>query len=355
MTRKKLSSSVKKKLRDPIWQSIGVFLAFISLLTTILISSLLSSPSQQSPKRIVISSQTSQNLTDFPEPVSQRTRVLIDNKEERDLRLFVFYIEYKGNEPVRPSDFDIPLRGRIPSNRKLVGVQKSSNVEAPLRFDKEKGRLDRTDQPPINFEVEVLDEHTFQIKPLLMNPREWLAIEIYTAATKDSPLSPNTAGEKYEALSKEVNWSCHVAGVQCPSPLDFDLDLGNVWGVNDPWYLQVYIMHTGRSVYSILFFSIVSLLMMVLLAKASGLQKASPIIQIVLFSIGIASSIASAEVISQWLFPEWFDLGQPVYAWVIFWSNLSIIIVLALVAIWKRKSQKARVRRTVQQDAAVES
>jgi hypothetical protein len=342
MTRTNLSSSIKKKLRDPIWQFVGVILAFISLLTPLIIASLLSSPTKQIPNRIIMSSETSKYLTDFSEPVSKRMRVLIDNKEERDLRLFVFRIEYKGNAPVRSADFEIPIRGRIPSNRKLVSVQKASNLEGPTRFNKETGHFERDKKPSINFEVEILDEHSFQIKPTLMNPGEWLGIEIYTATADNSNSVPITdSAEKYRILSSEVTWSCHVAGVECPGTLDLGIDFDYL-GFNAPWYLQVYVTHEGWSVYAILLFSIMSLLSMVLLAKAAGLQEANAITQILLFSIAIASSITSAEVAADWLFPDLLDIGQPILAWVIFWLNISAIIVLAIVAIWRKKRKAVR-------------
>ncbi|MDT5060206.1 MAG: hypothetical protein QOH63_665 [Acidobacteriota bacterium] len=298
----------------------------------------------------MISSETSKYLTDFSEPVGKRMRVLVDNKEQRDLRLFIFRIEYKGNVPVRSADFEMPIQARIPSNRKLVGVQKSPDVEGPLRFNKKTRDFVRETKPPINFEVEILDEHSFQIKPILMNSGEWLGIEIYTAAAEGTDsVIPADSVEKYKTLSSEISWSCHVAGVECPGTWDLDVDF-DYWGFNAPWYLQVNVTHRGWSVYAILLFSIISLLLMVLLARASGWQTVSPIIQIVLFSMAIALSISSAEVAADWLFPNLFYDGQPVYAWVIFWLDVSAIIVLAVVAIWKRKRKIARLRRPVQQD-----
>lgn len=264
-------------------------------------------------------------------------RFLVDNKEYHDLRLFVFRIEYKGKDPVRATDFEMPIRVRIPVTRKLIGVQKATNLEGPLRFNKETRDLVRDTKPPINFEVEILDDHSFQIKPVLMNPGEWLGVEIYTASAEGVTSSPPTDSiEKYKSLSSEISWSCHVAGVECPSTENLDDDF-DYFGFNAPWYLQVSIAHEGWSVYAILLFSVISLLLMVLLAKASGLQRINPIIQIILFSIAAVLSISSAEVIADWLLPNLFYEGQPIYAWIIFWLNISAIIVLAIAAAWKRK------------------
>ena len=98
---------------------------------------------------------------------------MLDGNEERALHLFILRIEYKGDEAIRSGNFERPIRGTIPDNRKLVAVQKSPNLEGPMRFNKKTGTVARDDHPPINFEVELLDRHTFEIKPLLINQGEW--------------------------------------------------------------------------------------------------------------------------------------------------------------------------------------
>jgi len=40
--------------------------------------------------RLIFSSDTAKDLTDFPEAVSKRLQIFVDGKEERDLRLFIF-------------------------------------------------------------------------------------------------------------------------------------------------------------------------------------------------------------------------------------------------------------------------
>lgn len=94
--------------------------------------------------------------------------------------------------------------------------------------------------------------------------------------------------------------------------------------------------------YFIVLFTIVNLLLMVILGKTARLHEAMPLIQVVLFSLAVASSIASAEIAADWLFPDsvfgiLLDLGQPLYAYIIFWLNVSIIIGLAAIPILKKK------------------
>jgi hypothetical protein len=354
MNKRNLTDSLKKKLRDPIWQFFGVLLALITLLSSLIIAYLVFPTGRSTPSRVMIATETAKDLTDFPEPVSKRMRFLIDDKEERDLRLFIYRIEYKGDQPIRSWDFEKPMRGTIPTTRKLVAVQTSPNLEGPLRVDRETGRAERDTKPPINFEVSIIDPQTFEIKPVLMNPGEWFGIEIYTSAQDSdnsklpAPTPPDQA-EKTRRLHSEISWSCHVAGVQCPGQWDFGLDF-EFLGTDAPWFLQISVDHEGWAVYVIVLFTVVNLLLMVLLAKTARLGEARPAIQVILFSLAIASSLASAEVATDWLFPDRilgvvFDLGQPLFAYTIFWLNVSIIIGLAAISILKKK--RVRRRRSV--------
>jgi hypothetical protein len=182
-----------------------------------------------------------------------------------------------------------------------------------------------------------------------MNPGEWLGIEIYTAAADEtSPKAPADPVEKYKVLSSEVTWSCHVAGVECPAHYDLDIDFDYL-GLNEPSFLQVSINHQGWGVYFILFFTVVRLILQVLLAKSAGLHKSAPVIQLFLFSIAIALSMAASEVASDWLitdrvFGVELDFGQPIYAYILFWVNAAVIVLLAVISIWRRSRKMSRLR-----------
>ena len=125
MRRRNLSESLKKKLRDPAWQFVGVVIMTIALIGPIVLSVRKSSSQYElEASRLGIYLDTHNVLTDFLEPVGTRTRVLVDGKEEEDLKQFVYLLEYRGDHPLRLSDFGFPLHGRIPANRKIIAVQK---------------------------------------------------------------------------------------------------------------------------------------------------------------------------------------------------------------------------------------
>lgn len=300
----------------------------------------------------MISSQTSQELTDVPASVSKRMQILIDGKEEKGLRLYIFRLEYKGQQPIRPNDFEIPLRGHISNNRKLLVVQKSTTLEGPYKFDRVSERRVRDEHAPVHFEVNLLDDHNFEIKPLLMNPGEWTGVEIYTSAAEPTNYSaPKDSTEKYKELSSEITWSCHIANVECPGTLDLERDF-EFLGLNEPSFLQVHVLHQGWSVYAIVVFTIVNLVVLVLLSVTAGFKKLATSLQLTMFCCGIALSLASAEVLADWLLPyRLFGMKvfeeQPLYAWVIFWGYISVILALLVISIMRSKRQKRPPRKRI--------
>ncbi len=181
-----------------------------------------------------------------------------------------------------------------------------------------------------------------------MNPGEWLGVEIYTSATEGNYTAPKDSTEKYKELSSEVTWSCHVANVECPGQIDLQRDYDYA-GFDQPSFLEVYVMHQGWSVYFIALFTIINLIVLVLLAKTAGFQNFAAWLQLLLFALGIASSVASAEIMADWLLPfrvfgvRLFD-EQPIYAWIIFWTNNLIMVALLAISLLRRRKTKRRQR-----------
>jgi hypothetical protein len=346
MKRSKLTTRLKAILRDPMWQTFGVLLAFLVLFIPLMIAYFNSSNPHFNTNRIVVSNKTAKDLTDIPEAIKNRMQVLIDRKEEYDLHFITEQIQNKGNQPIRSSDFETPLRGSVPTNRKLFVVQKSTTAEGPLVFDKDTGTVEHENRPQIDFEIKLLDEHTFEIKPVLMNPGEWMTVEIYTVAAHDvTKGSSETKQPPSVSPYSEVKWSCHVAGAICPDKIDIDFDYGSL-GVSKYSFLHVSVEHEGWSVYFVLLFSVLSILSHFTLAKAARLQNSTFAVQLILLSLAIILSIASADVAADWLYPRLFEgyIDQPIYAWILFWLNVAAIIALTVIAIVKRKSRKSRVR-----------
>jgi hypothetical protein len=312
MTQIKLLDILKKKLRDPIWQAIGALLALVGLFVPFFIgSSTNNSPnplSSPDSKEVMIYSTTSKSLINFPETLSARTRLFIDGKEEQDVKLYIYFIEYKGVNPLRKGDFEVPIRGSVPQDRKIITVQKSLDPTGPLKLDKESGSIREERAAPIDFDVSLKDQHNFEIKPMLMNPGEWFKVEIYTSArlpdTKaaKSPVTMNTPDKKVSSqnLSSEITWSCRIADIKCPAP--FRLELDHIRFNEVPWFLQFQIRHYGWAIYFMVFFTVLNVILLLILAKSARVIQPMSVKEILIFSLGVVSSLAVSEILADWLF-----------------------------------------------------
>jgi hypothetical protein len=331
---------VVQRSKSPVWNSIAALAAIIGIAIPFVVGYIVGFRTKPvGPNRLIIDSDTQKFLIEFPGSVSARTRILIDGKEEQDLRLFVYRVQYKGSKPLRPDDFEEPLRGVLSSDRKLIAVQRASNLEGPRRYDEQTHRSDRDPAPPINFEARIVDGQHFEIKPLLMNPGEWFGIEMYTSsAGAATPVKPS---DQYDVLRREITWSCHVAEVVCPASLDLNLDLGDV-GFNKPWYLLVFIYHFGAGVYVLALLTTINLLTLVILARATQLRHWGVVTQLLLLAIAVPLSLFSGEASVHWIIDEYPFNIEPVWGLqAVFWINVALIVFLSGRAIFsKRKNHR---------------
>src|SRR6266571_585972 len=104
------TSTLKKVITNPAWAS--VFVAIIAVAVTIVIHLLNSSKSQNETfeNKVMVYSTTDKTLTDFPSAVAGRTRILIDGKDEKNVKFYEYIIDYHGDHPLRTSDFETPIR-----------------------------------------------------------------------------------------------------------------------------------------------------------------------------------------------------------------------------------------------------
>jgi hypothetical protein len=339
MSRKRPWKWVVEKSKSPVWNSIAAVVGIVSIAIPFVIGYMVGFRSKPvGPNRLIVESETQKALIEFPGNVSARTRILIDGKEEQELRLFVYRVQFKGNRPLRPNDFEEPLRGNLPSDRKLIAVQKASNLEGPRLYDEQTRRSSRDPAPPINFEARILDAQHFEIKPFLMNPGEWFGIEMYTSA--NGTATQVNSSEQYDALSHEISWSCHVAEIKCPASLDLNLDLGDL-GFNKPWYLQIFIYHYGGGVYVLALLTTVNLLVLVALARATRLRRSRAMIQFLLLGIAVPLSFFSGEVSVHWIIDEYpFNMEQEWGIQALFWVNVALIVLLSSVAIFTKRMKR---------------
>lgn len=301
----------------------------------------------------------SKTLTDVPKTVAARTRVLIDDKDEKDVRFFEYIVDYQGNHPLLKADFEAPIRARVPENRKIIAIQRSEeSLSVPSRIDKN-GHTGQAGEPQVAFEAQVTDQRTFEIKPMLMNPNDWFRVEVYTSAVfqeaklktpADKSTGEATGGQGVYPSNSEINWSCRIAGVSCPAGLYDSLDLAKLSRANSSSApFNPSITHSGWSIYFIILFTNFNLIFVLLLARRGRVARARPVTRMILFVFVVSLSMAIGEILASWLidgtglsFP-WSDspslsLQDPVATVLVF---IDLILVLLLAADAARQRSNA--------------
>lgn len=88
-------------LRDPLWQSVGVVLAFV---VSFLIYSL-----QRQQKKLSYAVLTANRLLTVREEIAGKIQVLYDGQPAKDLCLLVIQLHNSGNTPIATSDYERPI------------------------------------------------------------------------------------------------------------------------------------------------------------------------------------------------------------------------------------------------------
>lgn len=341
MNWKNFSRNLKYKLRDPMWQFVGVVVAIVGVIIAVWLAPHPPETSAKSSRLRIYAAPGHKNLTDFPNTVAARTRILIDGKEEKDVEYFVYIFDYEGDRPIRAADFELPIQGVVAKNRKILGVRQSFDknyLQTPMRLDK-RGQLQFADEPQIPCEIQQTDQQTVQIKPMLMNSGDWFRVEFYTSALPadenkaSASSSPTTEAET--ALSQDMSWSCRIAGIKCPASEErSELNIATGLESDSSNLLDVSISeYRGWAVYFIVLFTILNLLLMIGLAKQTRVVRISAAQQMILFAVAVFLSMAVAEISADWIFNDHALKSQPIAATVLLSIDVGVLILLALDAV----------------------
>lgn len=336
MKRPNLGKRLFDIVRDP---AVATLLGVISILSAIAIAYItFPSPPPRKDNTLRLFPESSQELTDLLSRVGSQTKVLIDGKEQKNLRLNVYLFDYDGEQPLRPSDFAEPLVGKLPAGRRIVAIQKSSDQKGPLRFTSDSVEFEPS--PPLNFEAKSPDPQTCQISPLLMNPHEWFRVEVYTSSQDSATESPQAQGKtKLEeqarvSLYGDITWSCRIAGVVCsadrlprytPSRLEI------------PDFLRADSSLSGWAVYFVVMFNALNLLLIGMLMRAVS-QKPSTIKYAMIIAVAATTSIVFSDGLTLWISEGENPLTQPNIA------RLFYVIHILLLAwlVYRAKRKKRR-------------
>jgi hypothetical protein len=310
-----------------------------------------SSPTPLSNDRLMIYATASKRMSNFSEALRPSVNILINGQEEQDVKLFIYIVEFKanGDRALVAQDFNQPISGSVPADRKIIAVLRSSDTQRPVRVDAGGGMEDNV-SPPLEFTATREGDQTFKIEPpSLMNSGDWFKVEIYTAARTDAQTPPAPMSSKHgghQKAEKEITWACHVKNVQCPA--EFTLDLNRPRLNESMWFLRVRVNHHGWAIYFIIIFALVNLIALLQLAKKAGIVESSKVgkgqpfslREILLISVAFVLSLSVAEVAADKLFNGSGLDRQPHIAWVVWVINLLCFFGLIVV----RKLTQRRVK-----------
>lgn len=120
-------------LRDPIWQFLGVVVAFAALLLTILLFRM-----QRDQKKISYEVISSRALVSASDEVKGRIQVLFDGMPVKDVSLVILKICNAGNIPILSTEYDRPITFYFGHGSKILDVEildmMPDNIKASIKI-----------------------------------------------------------------------------------------------------------------------------------------------------------------------------------------------------------------------------
>ncbi len=124
-------------LRDPIWQFLGVIVAIVGLMLTILLFKL-----QRDRKKISYTVISSKPMVSVSDEVKDRVQILFDDGPVNDVSLVVLKFCNSGSMPILSTEYDRPITLSFGKGSKVLDVEIlsmiPSNIKTSVKIDSEK-------------------------------------------------------------------------------------------------------------------------------------------------------------------------------------------------------------------------
>lgn len=289
--------TIGEKLRDPIWQSVGVFIALISVMLPFILGSVNSENSgsgeeSESESKLIVTQISGRDLIDFPDGIRDRTRLLIDGREAKSVKFHRFMIINQNSNPILPSDFIEPLVVSVSEKRQIITIQSNKADEFSHGGSYEHYLARQSIESFVESDWSELNSNTYKLKPLLLNPGDGLEITIYT-----SPISDTVDTVDFEQI--DFQWTCRIINVKCPSSLD--LPTPPEPQTQNP-LLAVQIYHTGWAIYGFIGLMVVFFVSTILLAGQSKRIQNIDYFSLFIVVINLLLAASTAEIVTDWYF-----------------------------------------------------
>jgi hypothetical protein len=149
-------------IRDPFWQFIGVILALIAIIATIVIFYF-----QRQKKSLAYEIQTNTPVLTISEQVAGKVKVLYEDKPIKNAQLIVIKLINNGNQPITSNDYERNFSCTFGVNSKIL----SSEIIEPTPEEL---------KPKLS-----VNENQIVLEALLLNEKDFLVIKTLVADFKD--------------------------------------------------------------------------------------------------------------------------------------------------------------------------
>lgn len=143
-------------LKDPVWQFIGVLVAVIALIATVIIY-LIDRP----VKRLQVQILSNSPLISVNTDISSQIQILYKDKPVQTLSLILLRFENVGNEPIKEADYSEPIR--------ILLSSKSEVGEVTIQETRPAG---------IDLDPRVIAANQIEIAKVLLNPGDQAVVKV---------------------------------------------------------------------------------------------------------------------------------------------------------------------------------
>ena len=179
----------KFNLQNPLWQGIGAIVSIIALIVSSFITYDIYQKSVQISE-LTIERGYSFDPIDFGESSNRRIKMSVNGEPISNARVYYYTLTNTGKTPITPNDYTEPIKISIKKPFRILTVEKSTSKPKSI----------------VN-EWSKIDDSSFQLKPLLLNPRDSFTTLVFvsTQANKSANKETKTDSSKKTLASNETN------------------------------------------------------------------------------------------------------------------------------------------------------
>jgi len=152
-------------LRDPLWTFVGVILAVLAVLVTVMIFF-----AQRKTKKLSYEITSNTQLLGVKDEIQGKVQVLYEGKEVKNVHLLTIKFSNNGNQSISSNDYERPLSIEVNSDAKVLTYEV-------------------IDEEPENLGAVVqLEENKIVLSPILLNEKDTFSIKALISDFEGQPI-----------------------------------------------------------------------------------------------------------------------------------------------------------------------